>query len=809
MKRFNLCLIVIGLICSSFSASICWGGVSCSGFTCDGTAAFSPNVPSAANGDVSYVYEFRGWTKGYAACSDGPERLAEFYLLTTESGTAGNAIVAGRGDGEYFSVMDWWCGNHVEYHCQQTCTWVGQSSCVPDSLEDPCYGTYNYIANILDWTDFFNCINTKTDISRGYDSNGNMIWEYKYTYPTDPFPCYLSSNSNDDGPCSGLSGGLLCDDVYHFFGWSGYYKLEAWVKQGVTPPAPPTSPNPVDPTLGGGDGGGGGGGGMCVPPVVYLISPISGSIYVKNTQVEINALASDVDGVITSVKFYDGTTLLYTDTQAPFSYTWDTSSASIGAHSLTATATDNCGKQAVSKPVSVTLVQSGVHPTVSLTSPANNSKICQGQNVTLSANASDDGSVARVEFYRGAVLIGVDYSAPYSIPWNYAPAGIHQITARAVDNSGLATVSTAVTITVAGLDANFSPNVDDEITDVTLRSNGEIVIVGSFSQISGVYRDRIAKLGSNGFVNSQFNPTSTASTLFNDGVYCVAIDAANRVYVGGSYCETDYPFGCGGRLVRLNPLGGIDKKVGTTEDFIFDYDGTVWVFGGGGYEINSTGTLTVGGAFDLGGNYSRGIQDVGIGVWGSDGWIDTVYTGVGANSAAVLALARTTNGIVAGGDLWSSYSENSVFDLGVLWAERDYYNNNLTFSGGVDGYVYALATQADGKILAGGSFSSLGNLNWWSIGRFDSSGQPDAGFVGAYWDTVYAILVQADGKIIIGGSFGIARLNTDGSTDSTFCGSVNGTVRKLVKQPDGKVIAVGSFSQFSGQTRNNIARFTP
>jgi chitinase len=90
-------------------------------------------------------------------------------------------------------------------------------------------------------------------------------------------------------------------------------------------------------------------------------------------------------------------------------------------------------------------------PTVSLTAPAQGATFATGANVTISANANDnDGTIASVQFFRGAVSLGTDASAPYSLTWQNATAGQHVLTAVATDNKGATTTSAAVTITVSG-----------------------------------------------------------------------------------------------------------------------------------------------------------------------------------------------------------------------------------------------------------------------------------------------------------------------------------------------------------------------
>jgi endoglucanase Acf2 len=88
-------------------------------------------------------------------------------------------------------------------------------------------------------------------------------------------------------------------------------------------------------------------------------------------------------------------------------------------------------------------------PTVVLTSPANNAAFTSLVPITLSANAADaDGSVAKVEFYAGATLVGSDNTAPYSVAWTPTAAGSYSLTARAYDNVNAVTTSTAVNVTV-------------------------------------------------------------------------------------------------------------------------------------------------------------------------------------------------------------------------------------------------------------------------------------------------------------------------------------------------------------------------
>ncbi|PKV50311.1 putative secreted protein (Por secretion system target) [Aquimarina sp. MAR_2010_214] len=113
-------------------------------------------------------------------------------------------------------------------------------------------------------------------------------------------------------------------------------------------------------------------------------------------------------------------------------------------------------------------------PTVSITSPNNNSSFQEGVSVTISANAADaDGTVSKVEFYNGTTKLGEDVSSPYEYVWQNVSAGNYAITAKATDNQVASTTSSVVNITVNGVNnatptvAITSPNNNDSFNEGT------------------------------------------------------------------------------------------------------------------------------------------------------------------------------------------------------------------------------------------------------------------------------------------------------------------------------------------------------
>ncbi len=88
------------------------------------------------------------------------------------------------------------------------------------------------------------------------------------------------------------------------------------------------------------------------PPTVSLTSPAAGASFVQGNAITVSANAADSDGTITQVQFFDGATLIGTDTTAPYSISW--TNAAVGSHSITALATDNSSANTTSAAVSIT-----------------------------------------------------------------------------------------------------------------------------------------------------------------------------------------------------------------------------------------------------------------------------------------------------------------------------------------------------------------------------------------------------------------------------------------------------------------------
>jgi RHS repeat-associated protein len=187
-------------------------------------------------------------------------------------------------------------------------------------------------------------------------------------------------------------------------------------------------------------------GSNAVSPTVAIAQPQASELVAGTVSVKAGALD---DGSVSKVEFFlDGGSLGAPDTTAPFDVSWNTTSASRGAHNLTAKATDDAGNETTSQAVSVTVANSSA-PTTSVTNAT-----AGGAGVwTVDASASDDFAVSKVEFYIDGDRFASDGSSPYSVSLDTLafPAydGARTLTTRAYDADGNVTTSAAFPITVA------------------------------------------------------------------------------------------------------------------------------------------------------------------------------------------------------------------------------------------------------------------------------------------------------------------------------------------------------------------------
>jgi gliding motility-associated-like protein len=220
-------------------------------------------------------------------------------------------------------------------------------------------------------------------------------------------------------------------------------------------------------------------------PIVSLIAPVNNATFSKGSSVLITADASDKDGTVSKVEFFNGTLKLGEDATSPFNFEWK--DLAEGSHTLTAKAIDNAGGISTSPPVTIEVRSaSNALPIVAITSPSTGSEFPASSSVTIKVNASDaDGSVAKVEFFSGTDKLGEDTSSPFSFAWDNLPVGAYSLTAKAIDNLGGSATSPAIAITVTSFNAKPDVSLTTPVEGAVFDSGAPVVISASASDKDG------------------------------------------------------------------------------------------------------------------------------------------------------------------------------------------------------------------------------------------------------------------------------------------------------------------------------------
>jgi len=244
------------------------------------------------------------------------------------------------------------------------------------------------------------------------------------------------------------------------------------------------------------------------PPLISISSPTKSTAFIAPATVTIEASASDPDGKVVRVEFYNGTTKLGERTSEPWSFTWK--EVAEGTYSIKAIATDNSNAQTSSDPVIVVVEKSAPAvnqtPSVTISSPGNNEVFESPARISIMANAYDpDGTIDKVEYYIGQKKIGESLDHPYTIIFESDSAGTYEITAKAYDNLNAASVSEPVQFSINARKPN-----PDMLAIYPNPNNGKFILeVDPSSQENDVYTISVISLSGRTVCSYQTNQAET------------------------------------------------------------------------------------------------------------------------------------------------------------------------------------------------------------------------------------------------------------------------------------------------------------
>ena len=348
-----------------------------------------------------------------------------------------------------------------------------------------------------------------------------------------------------------------------------------------------------------------------------------------------------------------------------------------------------------------------------------------------------------------------------------------------------------------GLADSFDPNADNLVLAIAVQADGKILVGGEFFSIGGQTRNRIARLDATTGLADSFDPSA------NNVVYSIALQADGKILVGGVFNGVN---SVGGQA--RNRIARLDATTGLADSFDPNANSSVISIA-----IQSDGKILAGGVFDsIGGNLRHNIARLE-----TDGRIDQTLD-LSATGNGILVTAVQPDGkILIGGGFTTvlGVARNKIARLNTDGTLDTAFNPNAS---GPSAYVDSIALQTDGKILAGGTFNSIGGKPRNDIARLDTTtGLADSFDPTAAGpnNTVRSIVVQADGRILVGGFFtsiggqprnNMARLDATTGLADSFDPNANGIVYSIAVQPDGKILVGGDLTGIGGQTRGRIAR---
>lgn len=222
------------------------------------------------------------------------------------------------------------------------------------------------------------------------------------------------------------------------------------------------------------------------PPTVSISSPKNNHGVVGTVPIRVNA--SDSKGV-EKVQFWAGGAYLGYDAIASYTKAWDSTTSPDGPQTIRVRAIDRANN-ATEKTITVIVANDDVTPpSVSIDAPLNGAKVLD--TVTITATASDELALQKVQFWVDNVYLGYDTVAPYGKSWDPATvgniAGPHNIRVRAVDWAGnyrdaLISVQTWLTALdspnpraegMYGLGLGHGDINNDDVQDIIVGATGE------------------------------------------------------------------------------------------------------------------------------------------------------------------------------------------------------------------------------------------------------------------------------------------------------------------------------------------------
>ena len=358
--------------------------------------------------------------------------------------------------------------------------------------------------------------------------------------------------------------------------------------------------------------------------------------------------------------------------------------------------------------------------------------------------------------------------------------------------------------TDGSVDSGFvAPVVGGEVFAAASYYDGRVAIAGRFDTVGGVPRTGIARLNADGSLDSGFAPLLSASTT-PDGVpvgLALHVTRGEELLLGGWFGSVAGKTHKG--IVRFSPDGSVDDGFNASVDDAAR-----------GFTELRSNQLVIHGNFEV----VNGEPRTGIAKLDHDGGLVETFAPAPDSHVAGVALQADDKLVVSGSfEHIAGAARHGIARISVHGELDASYSPDRSLFG--DEGVGPVVLQRDGKLwVATRSCPTLGADRCDSLVRLNPDGSADATARLEANQWIVGLAMQGDGKLVFGGSFTsvgtashhhLARLNRDGSLDETTRTYANGSVRAMATLADGGLILGGEFSSINQQSRSALAKLHP
>jgi uncharacterized delta-60 repeat protein len=394
---------------------------------------------------------------------------------------------------------------------------------------------------------------------------------------------------------------------------------------------------------------------------------------------------------------------------------------------------------------------------------------------------------------------------------NFGPINVWTNSTKIVEAPGFFVRTPTPILTIDdSFESGTGFNIGGQVYVIKRQNDDKYVVGGSFTSYNGTSANKIIRLNPNGSIDSIFS----TGTGFDGNVETIEIQSDGKIIVGGRFTQYDGSSPFYTRMIRLNSNGSIDTtfllNLGTI-NFLTEKVITSIV-------VNSSGRIYVSGSFyNVQGNSRRQIVRLL-----STGIIDTTFNpGSGFNGSSqvlVKTLKLQSDGKILAGGNFTTYDGVNRRKIVRILTNGSADTTNFSGTGFPSNEIIEINSidiQSDGSIVAGGNFTMFNSFPAKNIIRFSSSCVLDTPFLSnsaaVNLDQPIRKLIVNGNDIFVSGNFNnyskVVKFDLDGTLDDSLQTSSNFNYTVYdMLFYGGKLVVGGDFSFFNNYQVRKIAR---